>query len=71
MKFDGNDYTIDKGVVKHAVGASGWGSEPNLPTAQHGGARSLDVAGGILVVTCEDGTQYTKRGRSHGWTKKC
>lgn len=69
MTFDGTEYTIERGVVKHRV-SGGWTSEGNLPTDSHGGARSLDVVGGKLIVYCGDGTEYEKRGSSHGWSRR-
>lgn len=69
MYFDGNEYTIERGVVKHKV-SGGWSSENNLPTSDHGGARMLDVADGRLIVYCADGTEYEKKGKSHGWCRR-
>lgn len=69
MIFEGIEYTIEKGVVKHKV-SGGWAPENNLPTNDHKGAKSLDVVAGQLIVYCADGTEYLKRGKSHGWIKR-
>lgn len=73
MIFDGTDYMIDRGQVKHCI-SGGWSSECNLPVSSHGGPRMLDVVvdgclGETLLCYCQDGTVFQKR-HNCGWSRR-